>query len=65
MLTWGTLVYMQITSKVTVSVSSSASLGHLIKKFKLSGIKLLMPFKKGFDVCQLTDLFFLLGTYYY
>ena len=30
---------MQITSKVTVSVSSSASLGHLIKKIRTVGNK--------------------------
>ena len=46
---WGILLYTLMTSNMTISVSSSTPLGHLIKKSKLSQIKLLMCFNKGFD----------------
>ena len=48
-------------SNVTISVSSFTLLGPLIKKSKLSRIKLLMFFKKGFNNISINWLSFLVG----
>ena len=50
-----------ITSNVTISLSSSASLGHLIKNSKLPQRKLLMFFKKTFNSVSINRLRFLFG----
>ena len=53
---WGILVYKLITSSMTISVSSSRSLGHLITISKLSRIKLLMCFNKDLPINWLSFL---------
>ena len=49
------------TPNVTISVCLSTVFGHLIKKSKLSRIKLLICFKKGFNSVSIICLSFLVG----
>ena len=44
-----------------ILVSSSTSLGHSIKKSKLSRVKLLMCFKRGFNSVSVNSVSFLVG----
>ena len=52
------ILYKLITSNITISVCWSTSFGHLINKFYLSQIKLLVWFKKDFNSISIRRLSF-------